>query len=85
METINNLNIHCFYRFARMNNIAQEQILQHHAHLIDTDLLKDTVINVYYLKGFFVEETRSADKNEVLDIVPFKRGYRINNLSIHLN
>ena len=35
-------------------------------------------INLYYLQGFFVEVEVNKLQNLVVDIIPFRQGYKIN-------
>ncbi|MCC6371724.1 MAG: hypothetical protein IT236_12015 [Bacteroidia bacterium] len=70
-------NLKLFYEFAKMNNSEKTNILHNKAVLLDNDIEKEEAVNLYYLNGFFVEETISAKKGGVVDIIPYKHGYRL--------
>ena len=70
-------NLKSFYEFARMNNNEKTNMLVNKGVLIDKDNEKEESVNLYYLNGFFVEETISKKYGIVTDIIPFKHGYRV--------
>ena len=70
-------NLQSFFRFARMNNTEKKSVLSRNGLLLDVDKNKGQSVNLYFLDGFFVEETVSQPENKVLDIIPYKHGYRL--------
>lgn len=65
-----------FYEFARMNSSEKALVLKKSGLLLDKDQEKGQSVNLYFLNGFFVEETISRKENKV-DIIPYKHGYRL--------
>lgn len=63
--------------FAKEDVIRQSEILKENGIMLDRDSENDKTINLYFLKGFFVEEIISRAENKILDILPFKRGYKV--------
>jgi hypothetical protein len=70
-------NLKCFYRFAKLNSAEQALILRNVATLVDTDKDEQSISNLYFLSGFFVEERISVADGSICEIVPFKQGYKI--------
>lgn len=70
-------NLKSFYEFAKMNNNEKSNLLLNKGLLLDEDCSKDEAINLYYLNGFFVEETILRKQGKVKDIIPYKHGYRL--------
>lgn len=70
-------NLQSFFSFARMNNTEKKSMLNSSGLLLDVDLEKEQSVKLYFLDGFFVEETISHPENKVLDIIPYKHGYRL--------
>lgn len=66
-----------FYEFAKLNDEDKATELMNNGVLLDKDLEKEQAVNLYYLNGFFVEETISKKQNRVVDIIPYKHGYRL--------
>lgn len=64
-----------------MNTNEKVAELMNNGVLIDNDNEKDEAINLYYINGFFVEETISKRHGMVTDIIPFKQGYRLKDYS----
>jgi hypothetical protein len=62
-----------------MNNSQKASVLKNSGVLLDKDLAKESSVNLYYLNGFFVEETitRKHNTNTIVDIIPYKHGYRL--------
>lgn len=81
MNTDDTLNqqpiIKSFYEFARLDNNEKSMELMSHGLLLDKDQEKERSVNLYYLNGFFVEETISKALNRVVDIIPYKHGFRL--------
>lgn len=68
-----------FYSFLKRPVSQQTELLRTEGILLDTDIEKDYLINLYYIKGFFVEETFSISQKRVIENIPFKQGYRFQN------
>lgn len=74
-------NFKSFYEFAKLNDEDKATELMNNGVLLDKDLEKEQAVNLYYLNGFFVEETISKKQNRVVDIIPYKHGYRLETYS----
>lgn len=72
-------NLKSFYEFAKLNNTQKASVLKNDGVLLDKDSANESSVNLYYLNGFFVEETisRTQNTNTVVDIIPYKHGYRL--------
>ncbi|WP_317898317.1 hypothetical protein [Aurantibacillus circumpalustris] len=77
METILQPNLKSIVDFVRLNTAQQVTVLLQEAILLDIDTEKVLTTRLYLYKGFFVEETFNRVSNEIVDIIPFKQGYRI--------
>lgn len=66
--------------FIKKDFTSQSLILKENALMLDQYTEKDKTVNLYFLEGFFVEETVSGKENKVIDILPFKQGYKIEKL-----
>jgi hypothetical protein len=73
------LNPKGLYNFLKTSISGQTEILRNHGILLDTDIEKDILINLYFIDGFFVEETFSISEKRVIENIPFKQGYRMQN------
>ena len=73
------LDLAQFYGFVKSSKDEKIRQLLNKGILMDTDIEKDTKISLYYLEGFFVELSTSVKSKQITDIVPFKRGYRVQN------
>lgn len=58
---------------------TKERVSQLHQKglLLDSDVEKESRVNLYYLNGFFVEEIQNSITSEVEDLIPYKSGYRL--------
>ena len=58
---------------------VEEQVcsLRKAACLLDTDKSLPLEFNLYYLNGYFVEELIDRSKEQIIEIIPFKQGYRL--------
>ena len=70
-------NLKSFYEFAKMDNVQKASELKNNGVLLDKDELKEERVNLYYINGFFVEETIRLKQNKVVDIIPYKHGFRL--------
>jgi hypothetical protein len=73
------LNLKSFYDFVRLNQSQQINLLKEKGLFLDLDSEKTTLTKLYFINGFFVEEVINRKKNSVIDIIPYKQGYRIEN------
>jgi hypothetical protein len=71
------LNLQSFYDFAKLNKTDQSLVLTEQGIFLDIDSESTTFTRLYFLKGFFVEEIVSRNQNRVIDIIPYKQGYKI--------
>jgi len=71
------LNLQSFYDFVKLSKTQKEELLITEGVFLDLDNEKDLVTRLFFLKGFFVEEIFCRSLNEVMDIIPYKQGYRI--------
>ena len=71
------LNLKYFYEFIKMNRNEQGLLLKEQGVLLDFDSEKEITTRLYFLQGFFVEEIFCREQNEIIDVIPYKQGYRI--------
>lgn len=72
-----NLNLHSIVDFARLSKTQQITMLAQEAVLLDLDSEKAIITRLYFIDGFFVEEVFNRDLNEIVDIIPYRKGFRI--------
>ena len=80
MKTITNipkLNFSSLPGFIKLNIAEQSTILKQKGLFIDQDTENNKLINLYYIDGFFVEEIMSMEEKRVLEIIPFRQGYKV--------
>jgi hypothetical protein len=65
------------FDFARLKRSQQELIIQETAVLFETYVEKETRVTVYYMPSFFIEVNTCLKKNKIIDIIPFRRGAKI--------
>jgi len=65
------------YDFARLSQAEKEEMLQNKAILIENYKDGVRIVTVYYIPGFFVEVTTCSLQQKLIDIVPYKRGYKL--------
>lgn len=68
-----------FLDFIKLSQINQAGLLKATGVKLDSDIENDKRVNLFYLGGFFVEEIRAISDNSLLEIIPFKNGYRLEN------
>lgn len=71
------LNLQSFYDFAKMSKEEQCSLIQGKGMFLDADIEKDCLVKLYFLSGFFVEEIVSLHEDKVIDVIPYKQGYRL--------
>ncbi len=64
-------------KFIGLDITRQTKLLRKDGILADRDSEKGICVSLYYLHGFFVEETVSVKENKVIEIIPFKQGYKV--------
>lgn len=72
-------NSESFNSFVKYAPKTQSDILKKTGLLLDTDFEKDTIVNLYFLSGFFVEEIIDKNTRELQFVLPFKQGFKIRN------
>ena len=71
------INLQSFYDFAKLNKSQQCEVLDNEAVFLDLDSDKATFTKLYFLNVFFIEEIVCRKNNSIIDIIPFKQGYKI--------
>lgn len=66
-----------FFDFIKLNKTEQGKLLIERGIFLDMDNEKDTITRLYFLDGFFVEEIICKNNSEVVELIPFKQGYKI--------
>ncbi len=66
-----------FHDFVELSPEHQAEILKLEGLLLDTDIEGDSIVRLYYIAGFFVEEFLDKEKLNIQFILPYKRGFRI--------
>lgn len=75
--SIKEIDIRSFYKFIRLNKEEQGRLLTERGMFLDLDDEEETMTRLYFLDGFFVEEVFCKNTNQVIEMIPFKRGYRL--------
>lgn len=73
------LNLQAFYDFVKLSKPRKMEVLRSYGTFLDQDCEEDTVTSLYFVHGFFVEEVSSKKNNEVLELIPYKQGYKLDN------
>src|SRR4051812_48337619 len=71
------LNIKSFYDFVKSNINEQVKLLKKEGVFLDHDSEQETITCLYFLQGFFAEVIFSKTTKDLIEIVPFKQGYKI--------
>jgi hypothetical protein len=71
------LNLTTFYSFMKLDIGEQKKMIKKEGIFLDRDIEDEKAINLYFLRGFFVEETVLTREQRVLEIIAFKQGYKI--------
>lgn len=77
-EIIKTPDMASIHRFLKLDKMNQADLLMTKGLLLDTDIEKESFTNLYLFEGFFVEEVVSRINGEVLEVIPYKQGYRLN-------
>lgn len=73
------LNLQSFYDFVKLSTSQQSALLKEKGLFLDLDSEKSTLTKLYFMNGFFVEEITHRRLNSVVEIIPYRQGYRIEN------
>lgn len=65
------------FDFAKLKRSQQELTIQEVAVLFESYIEKDIRVTVYYMPSFFIEVNTCMEKNEIIDIIPYRRGAKI--------
>ncbi len=65
------------YEFSRLSFAEKAELIKSQGVFLENLGDAGNEINLYYLQGFFVEVEVNKLQNIVVDITPFKQGYRI--------
>lgn len=65
--------------FLKLPSAQKADLLHKKGLLLDSDVYKEERVNLYYIDGFFAEETINYITWELKDVVPFMSGYKIEN------
>ena len=81
METNNKLifSAQSFHSFIKFNPERQAEILRANGLLLDTEFERDSIVNLYFISGFFVEEILDKNTRELQFVLPFRHGFKIQN------
>lgn len=72
-------NAEAFYDFVKLSKTRQIELLRGYGIFLDQENEKDLVTRLYFLHGFFVEEIFSEQQGQVLELIPYKQGYKLDN------
>jgi hypothetical protein len=72
------LDLQSFYKFNRLVIGEQSQMLRQNGIFIDKYVERGDHVNLYFMNGFFVEETVTL-QGELKDVTAFRQGFRIEN------
>ena len=70
-----------FYAFIRLSEKERRNVLKQRGVLLDTDVNNNITVNLYSLDGFYVEETFTGSAKDEAELLPFKRGYKVESYS----
>jgi hypothetical protein len=65
------------YEFTALDINARAEFLWKNGIFLDNYLDEENAFNIYFLKEFFVEVIVSKPNDEIINVVPFKAGYRL--------
>lgn len=72
------------FEFAKLKPSQKEELIHTKAMLIESYLEKDIRITLYYIPSFFIEVTTCTKRNVVLDVIPFRRGFKFERIGDNL-
>jgi hypothetical protein len=65
------------FEFAKLKQEKKEEILHTQAMLLECFTEKDKHFTIYYLPSFFVEVSTNVQTKNIIDIIPYRRGYKV--------
>jgi hypothetical protein len=71
------IDLESFYSFGKLPLHKKSELLIQEGVALDADVTKDVFVTLYYMHGFFVEETFDKNTNTITDIIPFKKGFKL--------
>jgi hypothetical protein len=64
------------FEFAKLKPSQKEEIIHTKAMLIESYVDKEIRVTLYYMPSFFIEVITCLKQNAVLDVIPFRRGFK---------
>lgn len=68
------------FEFAKLKPSQKEEIIHTKAMLIESYVEKDIRVILYYMPSSFIEVITCLKQNAVLDLIPFRRGFKFEQL-----
>jgi hypothetical protein len=65
------------FEFAKLRPEQKEELLHTQAMLLECFTEKDKHFTIYYLPSFFVEVSTNVKSKNIIDIIPYRRGYKV--------
>ena len=65
------------YEFIQLDINSKADILWSKGVFLESHFIKEISAKLYYLNDFFVEVVISNEECEIIEIIPFKQGYRL--------
>ena len=65
------------FEFAKLRPEKKEELLHTNAMLLECFTEKDKHFTIYYLPSFFVEVSTNIQTKNIIDIIPYRRGYKV--------
>ena len=72
------------FDFARLKPKDKELLIQETAVLLKFYTEGSTRVTVYYMPSFFIEVNTCLIENKIIDIIPYRRGHKIEKEKDHL-
>jgi hypothetical protein len=65
------------FDYAKLKAPEKELIIQETAVLLESYIEGTTRVTVYYMPSFFIEVNTCLIENRMIDIIPYRRGHKI--------
>lgn len=65
------------YEFARLTLVEKAELISNQGVFLENLGDSGNEINLYFLNGFFVEVEINKLQNMIVEIMPFKQGYKV--------
>jgi len=65
------------FEFAKLSTEKKEEFLHTKAMLLECFTEKDKHFTIYYSPSFFVEVSTDVQTKSIIDIIPYRRGFKI--------